>query len=297
MFLICWRPVLLGLWVFSFFLQKLHLPPSPRSTQHARAQFETWFQKLSGIAVFLVPQWDLDAHLASRPSVGETTLSALRHLPLMVFAFNHSPGCSVLAAACRRHADLPKGAYACSTTTGSNPAYSKIQKILVATSAVLVVLLMSFVVSCVLTLRPEEVLAAKRDNLSVLLVFARRPGGGVFTALTRLITVVAMSGAFIGSYTGAHEATASLMVGLEAKKARFGATALLSVSVLLAAVMDLKVVAIIEKVASPMIALLLFIMPALAELRGPGQSPWRPPLGTLLTLAVGLLVLAGLVTH
>lgn len=111
------------------------------------------------LALYLIPQWNgaaletlsLDTASATGNGLWMTLWLAI---PVMVFSFNHSPIISSFAVAKREeYGDM---------------AEQKCSKILAFAHIMMVLTVMFFVFSCVLSLTPADTAAAKEQNISIL---------------------------------------------------------------------------------------------------------------------------------
>ncbi|MCL6271407.1 hypothetical protein M3P05_15915 [Sansalvadorimonas sp. 2012CJ34-2] len=84
-------------------------------------------------------------------------------------------------------------------------AEAQASKTLKRTTMMLVGFTMLFVYSCVLTLSPAELLAAKASNLPILSVFAERTDSAVFSWLAQMVAIVAICSSFFGLYMSTRE--------------------------------------------------------------------------------------------
>jgi len=143
------------------------------------------------LAVYLVPHWN-GGILATASSPPEP--SALLHtlwlaIPVMVFSFNHSPIISAFAVDQKRR----YGAH----------AEERSSQILSRAHLLMVVMVLFFVFSCVLTLSPAQLAEAKAQNLSILSYLANHFSNPTIAFAAPLIAFVAISKSFLGHYIGA----------------------------------------------------------------------------------------------
>lgn len=110
-------------------------------------------------------------------------------IPVLVFAFNHSPAISQFSVSLKRD-------------YGSDAA-EKADKILGRTATVLDGFTMLFVFSCVLALGPSQLAEAKAQNLPVLSYLANVHGSPVIAYFGPIIAFLAIVSSFFGHYLGA----------------------------------------------------------------------------------------------
>ena len=144
------------------------------------------------ISMYLVPQWNTAA-FSQDISIRDLLTTLFFTTPLLIFSFNHSPACSAFAQAYRL---MVKNAEVCEAKT---------RQILIRNTLLLLVIILFFVFSCVLSLTPAELAQAKVDNLPVLSVLPDRSGNGVLPLLAPLIAFLAVVSSFFGVYLGALE--------------------------------------------------------------------------------------------
>jgi serine transporter len=133
------------------------------------------------LAVYLIPHWN-GGILTTASTLPEP--SALLHtlwlaIPVMVFSFNHSPIISAFAVdQKRRYGDH---------------AEERSSQILSRAHALMVVMVLFFVFSCVLTLSPAQLAEAKAQNLSILSYLANHFSNPTIAFAAPLIAFVAIS--------------------------------------------------------------------------------------------------------
>ncbi len=111
------------------------------------------------MSLYLIPEWNTAA-LSQVPSAGDFAITLWISIPVLVFAFNHSPAISSFSLAQRRdHGD---------------DAEQKSGQILMRAAAMLVGFVMLFVFSCVLSLTPADLEAAKAENIAILSYLANK---------------------------------------------------------------------------------------------------------------------------
>ncbi|MEJ3590806.1 aromatic amino acid transport family protein, partial [Pseudomonas bubulae] len=152
------------------------------------------------LAVFLIPHWNggilSTATTLPAPSVLLHTLWLA--IPVMVFSFNHSPIISAFAVDQKRR-------------YGAN-ADERSSQILSRAHLLMVVMVLFFVFSCVLTLSPEQLAEAKAQNLSILSYLANHFSNPTIAFAAPLIAFVAIAKSFLGHYIGASEGLKGLVL-------------------------------------------------------------------------------------
>ena len=238
------------------------------------------------LAVFLVPHWT-GGILSTATSVPEP--SALLHtlwlaIPVMVFSFNHSPIISAFAVDQKRrygeHAEQRSG------------------QILGRAHGLMVVMVLFFVFSCVLTLSPAQLAEAKAQNLSILSYLANHFSNPTIAFAAPLIAFVAIAKSFLGHYIGASEGLKGLVLKTGARpraKTLDRLTAGFMLVVCWAvATLNPSILVMIETWGGPVIAALLFLMPMYAIRRVPAMRQYSGKLSNIFVTLVGVVAISAL---
>lgn len=168
--------------VDSFIVHQLHLPSPPRAILSlililglmTIVRFgEQFIVKAMSILVFpfvgvlmllalyLIPNWSgaifdtLDMSSTASATGNGLVMTLWLAIPVMVFSFNHSPIISAFAVAKREE-------------YGDQFAEKKCSQILARSHVMMVLTVMFFVFSCVLSLSPADLAEAKAQNISIL---------------------------------------------------------------------------------------------------------------------------------
>ena len=239
------------------------------------------------LAVYLVPHWS-GGILATAGSPPEP--SALLHtlwlaIPVMVFSFNHSPIISAFAVDQKRR----YGAH----------ADERSAQILLRAHVLMVVMVLFFVFSCVLTLSPAQLAEAKAQNLSILSYLANHFSNPTIAFAAPLIAFVAISKSFLGHYIGASEGLKGLIAKSGHKpgaKALDRMTAAFMLLVCwLVATLNPSILGMIETLGGPIIAALLFLMPMYAIRRVPAMRKYSGQMSNVFVALVGLVAISALI--
>ncbi len=235
------------------------------------------------LSVYLSSHWQpslLTSGLTYTPS---TLHDIWFSIPVMVFAFSHTPIISTFAVAQREK-------YA-------GEAMAKCKKIMKVAYLIIAVSVMFFVFSCFMAIPAANVLAAKQQGLTILSALSMMPSSAGWLSVSGIIVaVVAMSKSFLGTYFGVIEG-ATQLVSSGAQQAGFNPGAKLSRVISLAVVslvtfivccMNPNALSMIYAISGPLIALILFIMPTLSCWLVPVLKPYRS-LANILVLSAGLL--------
>jgi serine transporter len=203
----------------------------------------------------------------------------------MVFSFNHSPIISAFAVDQKRrygdHADERSG------------------QILRRAHLLMVVMVLFFVFSCVLTLSSAQLAEAKAQNLSILSYLANHFSNPTIAFAAPLIAFVAIAKSFLGHYIGASEGLKGMIVktGLRpgAKALDRMVAALMLVVCWIVATLNPSILGMIESLGGPIIAVLLFLMPMYAIRRVPSMRKYSGALSNVFVVVVGLVALTSVV--
>ncbi|KPA99675.1 MULTISPECIES: serine/threonine transporter [Pseudomonas] len=242
---------------------------------------------LALLAVYLIPHWN-GGILATASSLPEP--SALLHtlwlaIPVMVFSFNHSPIISAFAVDQKRR----YGAH----------AEERSSQILSRAHLLMVVMVLFFVFSCVLTLSPAQLAEAKAQNLSILSYLANHFSNPTIAFAAPLIAFVAIAKSFLGHYIGASEGLKGLIIKSGRKpgaKALDRMTAAFMLVVCwLVATLNPSILGMIETLGGPIIAALLFLMPMYAIRRVPSMRQYSGKLSNVFVTLVGLVSISALI--
>ena len=246
---------------------------------------------LLGLSIYLLPQWSL-SYFSESQAVDWRDPAFWKSLwlivPVMVFSFSHAPIISSFSAAqkkrCQESADL------------------RAKRIIKCSSLLICGSVLFFVVSCVMSLSQAEMAQARIDNISVLSALANKFSNPLIAYVGPLIAILAMSKSFLGTSMGVSEGTVSMVNGAcqglglslrEATIARVSSVILFVVTGVIT-YLNPNVLEIIEKVSGPLIAVILFLLPACSIYRLPALKRYRGA-STLFVLVIGLLAISALI--
>lgn len=244
---------------------------------------------LFGTSLYLIPSWDLGALTAGTTAgVGEVLMSLWLVIPVLVFAFNHSPAISQFSLAMQRQY--------------GQAAAARASAVLARTTGLLVVFTMFFVWSCVLALGPDGMAQAKEQNLPVLSYLANVHDSPLISALGPIVAILAIVSSFFGHYLGTAEGAEGVIRStvdphhrIGDRTLRLGIAAFIFVTTWLVAIANPGVLALIEAVAGPIIAIILYLMPMYAIRRLPALAPYRGALSNVFVTLAGLVAVSGIV--
>ena len=246
---------------------------------------------LIGLSIYLLPHWSL-SYFSESQAVDWRDPAFWKSLwlivPVMVFSFSHAPIISSFSAAqkkrCQESADL------------------RAKRIIKCSSMLICGSVLFFVVSCVMSLSQAEMALARTDNISVLSALANKFSNPLIAYVGPLIAILAMSKSFLGTSMGVSEGTVSMVSGAcqglglslrESTIARVSSVILFMVTAVIT-YLNPNVLDIIERVSGPLIAVILFLLPACSIYRLPALKRYRGP-STLFVLVMGLLAISALI--
>ncbi|MEV4899855.1 HAAAP family serine/threonine permease [Citricoccus sp. NPDC055426] len=241
---------------------------------------------LFAVTLLLIPSWSFDG-FGAVPAAGDFALSLWLMIPVLVFSFNHSPAISQFSVALRaRYGDA---------------AVAKASSALRVSAVLLVVFTMGFVWSCVLALGPEGLRDAKDANLPVLSHLANVMGLPIIAWLGPAVAVTAIASSFFGHWMGAAEGAAGIVRTMVDRRGRFsdrgvriGVSVFLIVTTWLAGVLNPSILSLIESLAGPVIAVVLYLMPMYAIHKVPALARFRGTASNVFVVLAGLVAVGGI---
>lgn len=244
---------------------------------------------LMALAFYLIPYWNsaIFENINLSGSGNGLLMTLWLAIPVMVFSFNHSPIISAFAVAKREE-------------YGDN-AEPKCSRILARSHIMMVLTVMFFVFSCVLSLSPENLAEAKEQNISILSYLANHFDTPLIAWMAPLIAIVAITKSFLGHYLGAREGfngTVNKMLKSRGKSIeenklnRFTALFML-LTTWLVATLNPSILGLIESLGGPIIAVLLFLMPMYAINKVPAMRKYSGKLSNVFVVIIGLIAISG----
>ncbi|MGL5360585.1 MAG: amino acid permease, partial [Shewanella sp.] len=242
---------------------------------------------LAFMSVYLIPEWKLDA-LQVMPDAGTFFGTVWLTIPVLVFAFNHSPAISQFSVSLKRD-------------YGSNAA-RKADIILRNTSMMLVGFVMLFVFSCVLSLSPEQLADAKAQNLAILSYLANVHDSGFVSYFGPLIAFIAIISSFFGHYMGATEGMKGIIVkqlrssnkSIAEDKINKFILVFMFVTIWAVAIINPSILGMIEALGGPIIAAILYLMPMYAVYKVPALKAYRGRISNIFVVLAGLLAMTAI---
>lgn len=246
------------------------------------------------LALYLIPQWSgavLDT--LSFSSTATTTGNGLwmtlwLAIPVMVFSFNHSPIISSFAVAKREEYGVD--------------AEKKCSRILAFAHIMMVLTVMFFVFSCVLSLSPADLAEAKAQNISILSYLANHFNAPVIAWMAPIIAIIAITKSFLGHYLGAREGFNGMVIkslrgkgkSIEINKLNRITALFMLVTTWIVATLNPSILGMIETLGGPIIAMILFLMPMYAIQKVPAMRKYSGHISNVFVVVMGLIAISAI---
>ncbi|MDT3667468.1 HAAAP family serine/threonine permease [Cronobacter dublinensis] len=244
------------------------------------------------MACFLIPNWSgaaLETLSFSHASTGNGLLMTLwLAIPVMVFSFNHSPIISAFAVAKREEYGVE--------------AEKKCSRILAYAHIMMVVTVMFFVFSCVLSLTPENLAEAKAQNITILSYLANHFNVPVIAWVGPIIAIIAITKSFLGHYLGAREGFNGMVIKslrgrgktIEVNKLNRITALFMLITTWIVATLNPSILGMIETLGGPIIAMILFLMPMYAFARVPAMRKYSGHVSNVFVTLMGLIAISAI---
>lgn len=249
---------------------------------------------LMAMALYLIPHWNSAVFHASLGGSGAAT--GLLHslylgIPVVVFSFNHSAIISSFAVNQRNiYGD------------NADPHCSRVLK---SSHVLMVVSVLFFVFSCVLSLSPADLMLAKKQNISILSYLANHFHTPFISYLAPVVAFVAIAKSFLGHYLGASEGLRGLIASqLAQRNIKINRNVLATVSDLfivltcwLVATINPSILGMIESLGGPITAVILFLLPIYGIKHIPSMKKYEHKLSDGFIFVIGLIALSVSLHH
>lgn len=245
------------------------------------------------LSFYLMPHWNTailqqSATLALTGQTHSLPTVLWLMIPVMIFSFNHSPIISSFALD-------QKQRY-------GQQADEKSSALLKYTHLMMVGTVMLFVFSCVFSLSPHDLALAKQQNISILSYLANHFNTPLMACLAPIIAFIAISKSFLGHYLGASEGLHGLLTKFNSRRNKtlspkfcnMFVELFIVVSCWITATLNPNILTMIETLAGPIIAVILFLMPMYAIIRVPAMKPYQRPLSNAFVALAGLIALSAI---
>src|SRR5690625_2772929 len=241
---------------------------------------------LLGVTLFLIPYWEPSFITETTYSLGEMAQALLLVIPVLIFAFNFSPAVSQYTLAMQRR----YGAHA--------DARSNV--VLLRTTILLVIFTMVFVCSTILALGADGLEEARAANRPVLSYLAEVMNNPLIGYLGPAVAIAAIGSSFFGHYLGAAEGAAGIVRSIAAAAGKrpaervigSGGAVFIFLSTWAVAILDVGILDMIETLAGPIIAVVLYLMPMYAIHRFDALKQYRGKASNVFTTIAGIAAVA-----
>ena len=242
---------------------------------------------LFALSIYLIPEWN-GAMLHEFPTAGGFLTTLWLTIPVLVFSFNHSPAISSFT--CSQFREYK-------TFDGAERHIGHTEK---GTSTILLFFVMFFVFSCVLTLTPEELVAAKEQNISILSFLANKFDNPYISYFGPLVAFLAITSSFFGHYMGAREGLEGLYLKMKGesvnrKKLNYATALFFLLTLWGVAIINPSILGLIESIGGPIIAMILFIMPMYAIRKIPPMKRYSGRFSNVFVTIMGLIAISAVV--
>lgn len=245
------------------------------------------------MALFLIPQWNgaiLETTDLSYAGAGHGILMTLwMTFPVLVMSFNHYPIISPMVVRQKQRYGLEAADEKC----GQIQRYGIV---------LMVVVVLFFVLSCVLSLSPQQLAEAKAQNLSILSYLANHFETPVIAWLSPVIAFVAITKSFLGHYIGAYESLRDMIVEAASAKGKKPGSRVVNSMIFIfmvatcwfAAWKNPSILGIIESISGPTGAAILLLLPMYAIHKLPVLAPYRGKISNVFVTVIGLITVSAI---
>ncbi|OOF60597.1 HAAAP family serine/threonine permease [Rodentibacter sp. Ppn85] len=239
------------------------------------------------LSIYLIPEWN-SSMLQEFPTTSSFITTLWVTIPVLVFSFNHSPAISSFT--CSQYREYKE----------FDLTERHIEHTEKGTSTILLFFVMFFVFSCVLTLTPEELLAAKEQNISILSFLANKFDNPYISYFGPLVAFLAITSSFFGHYMGAREGLEGLYLKMKGesvnrKKLNYATALFFLVTLWGVAIINPSILGLIESLGGPIIAMILFIMPMYAIRKVPAMKRYQGRFSNIFVTVMGLIAISAVV--
>lgn len=236
------------------------------------------------LSIYLIPYWSTAIfHQTQNAGTHSMSMTIWLLIPVMVFAFNHSPIISSFAVN-QKH------------RFGAR-ADEQSSQILKYSHMMMIGTVMIFVFSCVFSLSPHDLAMAKQQNISILSYLANHLHTPFIAYIAPVVAFIAIAKSFLGHYLGAKEGLQSLMAQHWAlhklQKFKYSVEIFIVLSCWLVATINPNILKMIETLSGPIIAIILFLMPMYAIAKIPVMRKYQERSNIFITI-IGALALSAI---
>lgn len=245
---------------------------------------------LFGLSVYLIPFWDLSAF--HREFSGLVFIDdILLILPILTFSFVFFPSMSSMVAAYRK-----------STESSTGDAQRRLGRTLMKTTVLLMLFVLFFVFSCLLSLAPEEFERAEAENLNCLAILSCKAEiPATLADIAPLVGLAALLTSFVGVFFAVRESAHQIVRQILARLARHSAWAALCLerrkkidacilfflfsSLWILTLANPSVMELFGLLITPLVGIFLFILPIAILVKTNGFSVLKKPIHAFVLLS------------
>ncbi|MFW9228573.1 septum formation initiator [Corynebacterium striatum] len=239
---------------------------------------------LGALSLYLMPRCDFDSFARTGNADWSIVGSVALIIPVLVFAFNHSPAISQFSLAMV-------------AAHGKEKSSGNASRALALTAILLTVFTMFFVWSCTLALGADGLAEAREQNLPVLSYLANVTGVPVLAFVSPFIAIVAIVSSYFGHVLGATEGGNYLLRRIAPGATQNFSQAKLNgimhffifVCAWIVAIIDPSILGLIEAIGGPFIAAILYLLPMYAIHKIPGLARFRNRFSNYFVVITGLV--------
>lgn len=238
-------------------------------------------------SLYLTQFWDY-SNFSYLPNFKDFSHTIIFALPILAFAFEHTPAISTFSQSMERH-------------YGKAHQDEKSRRILFCNAGLLLFFTMFFVFSCVMSLSPADLALAKEQNIPIVSYFANKLNNPLMGILAPLIAVLAISTSFFGHYFGAKEGLNGIIFKLckitherppNKRKIAFFSGLGFYLLMLVSSYFNPSILGIIDTLTGPVIAMILFLLPVLGFYKVKRLKKYRNILADIFIALFGVLTIA-----
>lgn len=254
---------------------------------------------LFAFSLYLIPFWKLEV-VQNVPNFKDFMVVVWLTLPVLVFSFNHSPAISTFSMSTRRKY--------------GNDTEQKSNQILFRTSIMLLIFIMFFTFSCILSLDSNDFAAARKENIPILSYFANTFANKniqglnfeyyIFSYAAPLVAFLAIVSSFFGHYFGAYEGLCGIVRKIvklsgnenpNIQSIKIFSTLFMYVTIMVVAYINPSILDFIESLGGPIIAVILFVMPIFAFYTVAKLKKYKNTYLDIFVLLTGLLTIVSVI--
>lgn len=241
-------------------------------------------------SLYLVPHWQISAFF-NFPTPKDFFLSILFSLPVLAFSFEHTPAVSTFAQSMQRR-------------YGNTLKDFKCNQILFKNATILLFFIMFFVISCVLSLNPDEFSEAAKQNIPIVSYFANKFDDVIISYFAPLIAILAIATSFFGHYFGVREGLNGIVnktyLKFQAplpkeKPLNIAIAAFFYITMLIFSYLNPSILGIIDMFVGPIIAAILFLLPVYGIYKVPALKKYRKISADIFIAVFGIFTIATVV--